>query len=572
MSANTDGLATLARVTDRVRDALRSSELASTAVRYARLRRRRPRWSSVAAPLPGIGSAAGRVLVATSVGGHLTGSTLETMLAAALRLRGADVHALLCDAALPACLECTTVRLNPARMATHGPRGRLCPGCFAAGAAGFGDLAVPVHRYGDLVTVAERAEAQDVSRAVPLDGMAGFRLDGVAVGEHALAGALRYFARADLGGEPHSEAVARRYLEAAVITQRAVERLTDQHAFDVAVFHHGIYVPQGIVGEVMRHRGIRVVNWNPAYRQRSFVFSHGDTYHHTLMEEPTEAWEGLDLIPERERALLDYLRSRWSGARDWIWFHERPTDELETIAAEVGIDFDRPTIGMLTNVMWDAQLHYPANAFRDMRGWVMTTIQYFADRPDLQLLIRVHPAEIRGSLPSRQPIVEEIRDEFPQLPSNVFVVPPESSVSTYAAMSQCDAVIIYGTKTGVELSAVGVPVIVAGEAWIRGKGVTLDASSAEEYLATLDRLPLGTRLDEETVERARKYAYHFFFRRMIPLGFVEPTGGDPVFSVTVESLDELLPGRDPGLDVICDGILHGTPFIYPAEALAMSVH
>jgi hypothetical protein len=24
---------------------------------------------------------------------------------------------------------------------------------------------------------------------------------------------------------------------------------------------------------------------------------------------------------------------------------------------------------------------------------------------------------------------------------------------------------------------------------------------------------------------------------------------------------------DPGLDVICDGILRGTPFIYPAEQL-----
>jgi hypothetical protein len=37
--------------------------------------------------------------------------------------------------------------------------------------------------------------------------------------------------------------------------------------------------------------------------------------------------------------------------------------------------------------------------------------------------------------------------------------------------------------------------------------------------------------------------------------------------VTVSGPDALAPGVDPGLDVICDGILRGTPFIYPAEQI-----
>ena len=61
--------------------------------------------------------------------------------------------------------------------------------------------------------------------------------------------------------------------------------------------------------------------------------------------------------------------------------------------------------------------------------------------------------------------MEEIRRAYPQLPANVFDIPPESNSSTYAAMYQCDAVIVYGTKTGVELSSMGIPVVVAGEAW-----------------------------------------------------------------------------------------------------------
>ena len=32
--------------------------------------------------------------------------------------------------------------------------------------------------------------------------------------------------------------------------------------------------------------------------------------------------------------------------------------------------FRKPVIGLLTNVFWDAQLHYRANAFKDMLDWI----------------------------------------------------------------------------------------------------------------------------------------------------------------------------------------------------------
>ena len=134
-------------------------------------------------------------------------------------------------------------------------------------------------------------------------------------------------------------------------------------------------------------------------------------------------------------------------------------------------------------------------------------------------------------------------------------------------MSQCSAVIIYGTKTGVELTSVGMPTIVAGEAWIRNKGMTMDASSSEEYFKLLDALPPKEGLSPRLTQRARMYAYHFFFRRMIPLSFMEPiTGG--LYRLEIQSIDQLQPGRELGLDVICDGILEGTEFIYPAERIA----
>jgi hypothetical protein len=513
------------------------------------------------------GSGGPRVLLATNAGGYFTGTSLESLLGVSLTMRKAEVHVSLCDAALPACMLAHTGYFpDTSEFARHGPRD-LCRSCFAPANAMFRSLEFPVHRIGDQLTAQDRELAASLAATTPAEAISDFRLEGLEVGEHAMAGTLRFFARADLDGEPHGGAILRRYFQAALITALGTRRLVRANGYSVAVFHHGIYVPQGIVGEVCRQEGVRVVTWNPAYRKQSFVFSHGDTYHHTLMMEPTSAWDHLDWSPEMEGDILAYLKSRWQGTDDWIWFHERPQVDVGSIAAEVGVDFSRPCIGLLTNVMWDAQLHYDTNAFPSMLAWVLQTIKYFAGRPELQLLIRVHPAEIRGTLPSRQPVVAEIRRAYPVLPANVFLVPPESQISTYAAMLQCDSVIIFGTKTGVELTSMGIPVVVAGEAWIRNKGVTLDATSVPDYFRILDQLPLDCRMDAALIERSRRYAYHWFFRRMIPLEFAEPASGDPPFRIRVERLADVAPGRSGGLDTICDGILHGSDFTYPAERL-----
>ncbi len=511
------------------------------------------------------------VLLATNVGGHGPVGVLESTLAVALTLRGARVHVMLCDGLLPGCLKAAYGDLpDPSVLADYRLAQTLCPTCVERGRQVFEPLGVAVHRLGDLVDATQRATARDIAVRTPAESIPSLVWEGLAVGEHANAGALRYYARGDLRDEPQGEIVLRRYLEASVLSAFATRTLIDRSGCETSCFHHGLYVPQGIVGEVCRSQGVGVANWVVAYRRGTFIFSHGDTYHHTLLDEPTSEWRDMSWGPEQDRAVLEYLRSRWHGTKDWISFHEKPDLDFAEFAKSSGIDLTRPIVGMLTNVMWDAQLHYRANAFPSMLEWVLATIEYFRGRPELQLLIRVHPAEIRGTLRSRQPLMSELVRRYPTLPGNVHVIPPESPVSTYAAMMQCDSVIIYGTKTGVELTAVGVPVIVGGEAWIRNKGLTLDASSPAEYFGVLDRLPFGRRNPDEQTESARKYAYHFFFRRMIPLPFMRQ-GGPALYEVAIDGLDDLMPGRYPGLDVICDGVLKGTPFVYPAETLSVAV-
>ena len=535
-----------------------------------RLRRlRRPRvsiWGDVLAagfPIDLPPRSGPRVLHATSVGGHPIAPILDSLVAMALWLRGAEPHFLLCDAALTACELAQFANVEPAVFVERGPR-PLCGGCFARGVDWLEPLPTQLHGYSDFGSSdAETAALRRVESWSVADCFT-FVEDGLQLGEQARANTIRYFGKADLSTEPEAMivGVARRYAAGALVTATVARRAIEEIEPDVVVGHHGIYVPQGVIGEVARQAGIRIVNWGTSYRDRTAIFSHGDTYHRTFLHDGPELWD-VPLTADEEETLLDFLALRRRGEGDWQWVTpeaalRRVEQEESQLREQLALDPVKPTIGLLTNVLWDAQLYYEGHAFADMLEWLWFTIDFFAHSPDLQLVIRIHPHEIKAG--NRQPVGPEIAKRYPELPANVRVVAYDDPANTYALMDLCSAVLIYGTKTGVELAPFGKPVVVAADAWIRGKGLTLDVSSRDEYMAVLQTLSDVEPLDESTVARARRYAYYFFFRRMIPISSFEPRRDELEFGI--RSLADLLPGRDPGLDRICSGILEGEEFLF----------
>lgn len=513
-------------------------------------------------------TSAQNILLCTSVGGEAVAWKLESMLGVALNIRGQKIEYLLCDGSLPACQSCTYgwYRNDIDDFIKLGPMMDQCSTCYTLARNAYNDLGFHVNAFSGSLDKDDYAKIKDIVNAVDYNKINEFTYYGIPVGEHAYAGALRFFAKATLENEKHAHFIVKKYFEAALLTYFSCDKLFKNKQYDVIVLHHGIYVPQGIISTLAKRHNIRVVTWNLAYRKNRFIFSHGDTYHHTLIDEPVSKWESEIWDNEREHQLNQYLDSRWFGNHDWIKFQlENPIVDTTKVINQLNIDKNKKCIGMLTNVLWDAQLHYPANAFNNMLDWVISTIEYFKERSDLQLIIRIHPAEITGKIKSRQLVSDEIKKRYPILPENIVIIPPNSEISTYAVLSICDSAIIYGTKMGVELTSKGIPVIVAGEAWIRNKGLTDDAETKKEYINLLDKLPYQERLDSDKHMRAKKYAYHFFFRRMIPLETISATNSWPPFKLNITSVKQLLPGKDKGLDVICNGIVDGSDFIFDAS-------
>lgn len=503
-----------------------------------------------------------RVLFGTMFGASFPTRAIDSIIAMALRMRGVKPWILACDMTLPGCEWNVYGTASPRTDGEETPAGKHgrhyhCKACMLK--------LDESHRLPglDRVSLSAYTRPEDLPRAealaseVALHELRDFTYRDLNVGEHAYASLLRALMRGVPKDDEPTRFIARRLLSSAILLVDAGDRLFDHLRPDRFVAGE-VYLTAGPLCELARRRGIHVVVHGQPYRKQTVWLSHDESYHRALINEKNDRWRHFDMSPERVRVADEYLESKHFVARDYTTYHVDSIQDEAKIRAELGFD-ERPIVSLFTNVLWDAQLYYRFNVFPTMLDWLYETIRYFERRPDLQLAIRIHPAEAPGGLPTNQPLLPELERTFPTLPKNVALVRPESKVSSYVLGTMSSAALVYGARMGVELVMLGTPVVVAGEAFMRDKGFTLDPATREDYFAILER---GASIQKPTAEEralARRWYYYYFFRMMMAFPFyaVERVGAEALVRLSFESLADLAPGRSPVLDLVCKGILDG---------------
>src|SRR5690606_22893748 len=126
------------------------------------------------------------------------------------------------------------------------------------------------------------------------------------------------------------------------------------------------------------------------------------------------------LPPAARRRLLDYVASKRQGGQDDIAYNRGLADSAAEAASRLGLDRRLPIVVLYSNVTWDAAMLGESRLFADQFEWLAATIGRAAERPDVQFVVRIHPAEIRHHRRSRQPVADELDRRFPAgYPDNV---------------------------------------------------------------------------------------------------------------------------------------------------------
>lgn len=283
---------------------------------------------------------------------------------------------------------------------------------------------------------------------------------------------------------------------------------------DVVLIPNGLILEMGMVFRVARYLGIDAVTYEFNDQREQIWLAQNSS----IMQQDTEylvaarcSQPATDWMFERVADLENARR----GARVWgkskrLWQYVSSQGAAQTRKL-LNLD-SRPVVMLAANVLGDS-LTLGRDIFSSsMTEWITETVRYFASRPDVQLVIRVHPGE--KLVPQARSMATVVRAALPELPDHIHVIAALDPINTYDLIEVADVGLAYTTTVGLETAMNGRPVISCGQTHYRGRGITLDPNSWEEYYAILEKvlqdIP-GHQLTEKQVEFAWNYAYRFFF-------------------------------------------------------------
>ncbi len=310
------------------------------------------------------------------------------------------------------------------------------------------------------------------------------------------------------GDEPIYQLRQERNLEAA----RRAFAYFQKNRPEVVILPNGMIQEYGAVYAAARLLDIPTVTYEFGEQDQRTWLAHNQQVMYFNAVEPLWIARRNRKLNEEQRAWLEsFLLARpglSTGDKFAHLWQKADREGSAKIRGVLGLD-ERPVVLLPTNVLGDSATLGRTIFSRSMTEWIERVVPFFANRPEVQLVVRIHPAETWTVGPS---IAETIRRVLPEMPPHIRLIGPAEKINTYDLMETADLALVYTTHAGLEMATRGIPVLVSGKAHYRRKGFTLDADTWDEYFSVLDQAlnSIPGRLTAEQLELAWNYAYVFF--------------------------------------------------------------
>jgi len=487
-----------------------------------------------------------RILLPHMIGGEMY-VALVGVIGQALRIRGAEAVALTCDQFLPAC---TMRKVDHYESA--------CTRWCHKNAQSFAEaLQLPYRWYSAFITAEDKSKCDRLADAMSPDELIDFEHKGVQLGQHVALSIGSYFkiGKLDLS-DPAQLAHARAFARSAMYLNIVGHNAIDEMRIDKVLMEDGKKVDWGVIRSVAAKKGVPVDCIRSAFRGYSIRFEYDRPPALMMLMPEWKTWQHIPLTSSQEHILDEYLACREKTpfeSRSACW--QAHIADKNRVCRKIGLGdhITGKVFAMFPNVSFDAGLTHTVTAFENANRWVTETIRFLQDRPEHHLIVKVHPAEYHRN--AQDPLIPLIQKLFTELPANVHLIPPNTDITAQAAAKLADWVLCYTSTIGVEAAALGKPVMIVGGGWNSGRGFTQDVTSPQQYFELLESICAQTMQYEHPLELARRYAYALFFRSNILINHFEVLDVG-VTALKIKSLNDLMPGRDPSMDVICRGILN----------------
>lgn len=413
-----------------------------------------------------------------------------------------------------------------------------------------------------LATSEDLAAADALISGTPPAQHPALVLDGVEVGRIAFYEMLIQRKRGALDLNAEEGERYRASLKNVIVVLRIAKRLFEELKPDRIVLYNALYSINRVVCRLAEICGIPQyylhAGDNLSNRLKTLVLAknHAFSYYWHLRGEwkrfanrpcPSNAMRaGTNHLLEVSRGRSVWAYSAASGNRADLrqTFGIGPGQKV--ICATMSSDDERfggEVVGVLPSL--DGVL------FPKQVDWIRALIGYVETRPDLFLIIRVHPREFpnkrEGILSDHAVLLKEALDELPQ---NVRVNWPTENVSLYDLAAIVDVFANGWSSAGKEMVSLGLPVVLySPELALYPTQLNYVGTTREEYFGQIEQA-LRDGWDPERIRKVyRWYAVEFHYSA---LDISESFTKDENASVLKKGLAKLLSVAAPGLEQEAD--------------------
>ncbi|HMS63841.1 MAG TPA: hypothetical protein PKD83_01155 [Ignavibacteria bacterium] len=497
-----------------------------------------------------------------STGGMLIQTNLEAVIGASLKLRGHKVNFVLCDGVYKACAK----RVDHPEVGIK-DWGKYCKSCIRQNSELLDKLGLDHSFISEHISDEKIKELRELADKITFENYKELSHKKINHSNHLESAMMRHTKGGSFEGH---EEILKEYAFAILVVAEAAENSIKKYKPAKAYMSHGIYADWGPALSVILKKNIPTTSYVCCYLNAHFYFGTITSFKKTFLNIDDSSWEHYKIKELKEKQinrLMNFTDRRYLNnvSQDMKGLLKEYTGDKEFFCRKYDIDPKKPVWGVMTHINWDAVSDYFPMLHKNFDEWLYETIKVIRDTDEVQWLIKIHPSEINDNpLTGCQKFIEK---NFPDLPSHIKVVKMDDDISPRDFYGLLDgAVTVMGTG-GLELSMLGKPVILAGEAHYSGKGFTYDAKSREHYDQLLRDVKNIKRNSEEMLKLSLKYGYIYFILKQIPL---LPTIKDDLY-IDFEKLNFLFPGKNKFMDFICDRIIDGGDFIL-SENLAELNH
>lgn len=481
----------------------------------------------------------------------------EALVAEALQQAGHEVAYVGCGRALAQfCVPMAAAGMLPTTDAAR--RARVCAGCDGNDRMLRKGMDLQGPRLADVLTPAQLQEAGAQVAALGRDQLVDFSRQGIALGRMALYQLMIRHKRLDLDFSDTEWDQYRVEVLNTLLTYLACRRIFEEQKPQRLVVYNALYPVTRVACLLAQQMGIPHyflhAGGNLAHRLQTLLIGRGDTF--SFMPHLVSQWPRFADIPCSPHLLasvaehyLELLR----GRSVFVYSSQKSGEALD-VRARFGIapgqrllvaaagSYDEEVAAEMIG----ARKHPKPPLFPTQIEWIRALLKHVGERPDLFLVIRVHPREFPNrrdaTLSQHATLLKAVLQD---LPSNAAVNWPGDNLSLYDLFTQTDVFLTSWSSAGKEASLLGIPTVLYSSdlvfypADLGYLGTTLEA-----YFAAIDQA-LAAGWSAQRARRAWRWAALEFGRAAAFIGDAYPMLEHPRRSLGQRIVRRLWRAIDP---------------------------